>query len=222
MRIRAFALAGASLIVLACLPSFGQATHDDNSINPTNPPGENDPAAILGGYKLELRWRSCNVRAKPRCRMYTNRELAGTGGGRVALFHTGLNRMGHRFSLQEAVDTFKESRVHAGYRAAVVSREAEREGDKHLLRRVGGRLHVLADRQASPWVVFGASLRLQFHRRSPAVHRHVGWFAHRHSPTIVGWSARSARASGHGIDIGVRSLAFPVTPPCVRVRTRIA
>jgi hypothetical protein len=26
--------------------------------------------------------------------------------------------------------------------------------------------------------------------------------------------------AGHGIDIGMRSLAFPVTPPCVRVRTR--
>jgi hypothetical protein len=29
----------------------------------------------------------------------------------------------------------------------------------------------------------------------------------------------AARCSG-GIDIGMRSLAFPVTPPCVRVRTR--
>src|ERR1700722_6207325 len=30
----------------------------------------------------------------------------------------------------------------------------------------------------------------------------------------------AVRKAGHGIDIGRRSLAFPVTPPCVRVRTR--
>ena len=33
-------------------------------------------------------------------------------------------------------------------------------------------------------------------------------------------TAFAARKAGHGIDIGRRSLAFPVTPPCVRVRTR--
>ena len=32
-------------------------------------------------------------------------------------------------------------------------------------------------------------------------------------------STRVSKA-GHGIDIGRRSLAFPVTPPCIRVRTR--
>jgi putative transposase len=32
--------------------------------------------------------------------------------------------------------------------------------------------------------------------------------------------AHICRAKSYGIDIGMRSLAFPVTPPCVRVRTR--
>jgi hypothetical protein len=46
MRIRA--LAAAHLILLACLPFFGQIRHDNNSINRTNPPGvDDDPAAIL-------------------------------------------------------------------------------------------------------------------------------------------------------------------------------
>ena len=46
MRIRA--LAAAHLILLACLSSFGQIRHDNNSMNLTNPPGgDDDPAAIL-------------------------------------------------------------------------------------------------------------------------------------------------------------------------------
>jgi len=45
---RTRALAAAHLILLACLSSFGQIRHDNNSINRTNPPGvDDDPAAIL-------------------------------------------------------------------------------------------------------------------------------------------------------------------------------
>lgn len=48
MRTRALTLAGAYLLLLACLPAFGQAIHDKNSIHPNTASDDNDdPAAIL-------------------------------------------------------------------------------------------------------------------------------------------------------------------------------
>src|SRR5580704_19415283 len=94
--------------------------------------------------------------------------------------------MGHRPAFQETVDHITEGRVHAGRRSRMGPPETEWESDRLHLWGDGGRLHVLAHRQAPFRLVPGAGLRLQFCRRPPAIHRYERRSPHRISVIVAG------------------------------------
>src|SRR5579864_9828763 len=94
--------------------------------------------------------------------------------------------MGHRPPFQEAVDYIAEGRVHGGLRSPMGPPQTERESDQLHLWRDSGRLHVLADRQTPFRLVPRTSLRLQFCRRPPAIHRYDRRSPHRNSVIVAG------------------------------------
>src|SRR5580700_3730759 len=94
--------------------------------------------------------------------------------------------MGHRPTFQEAMDPIADGRVHGGRRPPMGPPQTERESDQLYLWGDSGRLHVLADRQTLFRLVPRTSLRLQFCRRPPAIHRYERRSPHRNSVIVRG------------------------------------
>src|ERR1700722_7452435 len=93
--------------------------------------------------------------------------------------------MGHRLAFQEAVDHITEGRVHAGCRPRMGPPQTEWKSNQLHLWGGGGRFHVLADPETPFRLVPRTGLRLQFCRRSPAIHRYERWSPHWNSVIVI-------------------------------------
>src|ERR1700724_4893073 len=101
--------------------------------------------------------------------------------------------MGHRPTVQEAVDYLTKGRIHGGHRSRMGPPQTEWESNQLHLWRDSGRLPVLADRQTPFRLVPRTHLQLQFCRRPSALHRYERRPPHRNSMMLTNCGILSMR-----------------------------